>query len=394
MRQLVFSLFFLILSSCVGNNNKSVVTSKYGAINEESLILDDKLRPLKSVGVENINMRQMNIRNDSIVKRCRYLMLDDDKYPIGDVDKIMVHDSLLFVLCVNNGKLLSSYNTHTGDFHAKYGTLGKSKQEYLEVTDFAIVRNRVVILDNKSKKIITFDMNGNYLGTTRLKYSLLSITASLDGDVLYAISGDNRHISSVNDALVFKIDSLGRIMSKHIVSHNRLNYTYLNHIKNNGKIVYAYDLFSSKIISLGDTTDRIIYNLNFGNDALPSDYLEECDGDYTKFMDTYRERYSYINKFYDFDKYLFIPYTSQGKYGCLGVYNKNSNDLIYNAFPFIDSKSINEQDIVLMSLSSSACCEYNGNVCVVLSDSFAALLKSNKLLDYNVGEIVVCFASL
>lgn len=88
-----------------------------------------------------------------------------DKSIINFISHVEIIDTLLIVK--SDDKLLA-FNC-SGKFLYQFGEKGNGPNEYIDIRSFVIDRNNknLKIIDQASHKIITFDINGNYLSTKR-----------------------------------------------------------------------------------------------------------------------------------------------------------------------------------------------------------------------------------
>lgn len=84
---------------------------------------------------------------------------------IGNIDKILLHDAGLFVLDQMQNAIFL-LNPDNGEVRTLLHRLGRAKDEYLSIDDFAVdSQGNLYILDSDSRKVNQYDPNGKHLKT-------------------------------------------------------------------------------------------------------------------------------------------------------------------------------------------------------------------------------------
>jgi len=131
---------------------------------------------------------------------------------ISEITKVMMDDSGIFV---HDKKFEGLYHFDLdGNYLKSYGTLGEGPGEFLDISDFEIKEDEIVILSKSKKGLLFFDKeSGGFLDEKR--YDLF-------GDELVYIDNDeflvyvNFNANDVHGSYnVFRIDSEGSILQKY-----------------------------------------------------------------------------------------------------------------------------------------------------------------------------------
>lgn len=91
---------------------------------------------------------------------CAIIPLQGSSTPISTIAKIQVVDTLLYMLD-SNTRCLHVF-TDNGVFLRTIKRLGKSSEEYLDISDFYVENGQIYILDQYSMKVLVFNEDGAY----------------------------------------------------------------------------------------------------------------------------------------------------------------------------------------------------------------------------------------
>lgn len=167
MKHYFFALIFasLLLYSC-----------GHGQNNNES-----DSAPLQVVVVPE----QADMPIDSIIEKVDYIKLGDTgDVLIGDVSKLWITPQ--HIVIVDKFKAMSIFVfDRAGNAQAVINRLGRGPQEYTSLTDVCLTpdQQRIVVLDNSKKKLLYYNMEGNFLYDKNTSFWI--------GDLAYA---DEQHI--------------------------------------------------------------------------------------------------------------------------------------------------------------------------------------------------------
>ena len=170
------------------------------------------------------------INIDEMLDSVFYVKLETtDSCLIGKIDKLLFHSNKILV--VENDRRLSILLFSTdGKFISKIGRLGQGPGEYVSIRDVAIdhINKNVVVLDASGKKLLYYDMNGDFLKEQRLFYYPTSLAVLNDGSILFAqYRNVNSHIPSVVDNMLLFSEN-----SNLTITGKTLSFTYRDKFKN------------------------------------------------------------------------------------------------------------------------------------------------------------------
>lgn len=202
----------------------------------------------------------------------------DKKNLIGKVDKVLVADSLIYVLdrTKNPGVYLFSIS---GQYMNKIGDIGQGAGEFAEPTDFCVLGDTVYIYDQYQHRLNLFNTGGKYLFSRKVPFFCLGFHAFSDSSYLfYALDADNHHLSTLVNHSVFLTDSMCSVRRYGFYrEHGKYSSIWIpENFQNVGTSVYYHPPFSAAIYSIDcQGTIRLKYDIDFGQESLPEEYLLE-----------------------------------------------------------------------------------------------------------------------
>lgn len=119
-------------------------------------------------GVPTIQVEPMAIKNspDEVFESCKVIFLDSTrKALLTDPQKIMSTDDYYFIS--DNWKQIKVFDKE-GRFVSEVNRVGRSGQEYLNVTNFDVVGSTVYVLSRGNKKLYEYDICGKYINSYEL----------------------------------------------------------------------------------------------------------------------------------------------------------------------------------------------------------------------------------
>jgi len=156
MHVLIVIFVFLQFSSCEA---RSANTLSNTIPNPDLFVVD----------LDNAEIKRSILYLSSLFKNARCIALENHiDGLVGDIDKLIVHDNLLYVLDKKFAKGLFVYNLD-GKFIRRIGRFGRGPGEYSQLYDFTIntSQNEIIILDHET--MLVYDIRGNFLRNVRLQ---------------------------------------------------------------------------------------------------------------------------------------------------------------------------------------------------------------------------------
>lgn len=283
---------------------------------------------------------------------------------IGDIHRIEVFDSLIFLLDNKQRKLLV-FNIN-GKFVQQIGNNGNGPGGYVYPMNFFI---------NKNKKIITIaDVGQNMLLNYSLdNYQYISAQKTFNFSDCVLLSDNNIAWNDING---FDLDKRVRYFLKITDSnlhdkayHNNADFTSpygisagsVFHQLNDRSFVHFP--FSANIWEITTTGTKVVYQLSFGSDQLPPiEYLrKEAEGQKDYAIPLLNSKYIYAYEVFETSSHLAVLYYKKGETH-IGFYNKNTKQTQKYFFPdFMQTTS-------LVGL---------GKICGVYGDYFIARMHTD-----------------
>lgn len=158
MKYLLIWLSFLLLEACSQSNSTKQI--KYF---EPSLSVDGSVMPI-------VFDLQRDIRNDFFdnMDSVALIALETNKESlIGYIDYLTIINDTLFVVDAYKARAVLSFDLN-GRYLYKIDRYGKGPGEYQSINKVYFTEKQVVILDWLSRKLIRYDLSGNFLSELHL----------------------------------------------------------------------------------------------------------------------------------------------------------------------------------------------------------------------------------
>ena len=153
--------------------------------------------------------------------------ISSDEYAIFHFDKIIRHDSDIYVLDKTQ-QAVFKVNTSSKSLKRIVNFRGAAKNEYISITDFAVdERNNIYVFDSDSRKINQYDEEGKFLRSIKVAYGT-SIALSKENEIainsnqlednqitVYSPTGELHYSVLPNSQLPkYALDDIGSITSQ------------------------------------------------------------------------------------------------------------------------------------------------------------------------------------
>lgn len=203
---------------------------------------------------------------DSIIAKIEYVKLRSrEDHPVGAIDNLMITPDHIIVADYNLSKSIFVFDRQ-GQIQTVISRLGRGPQEYLSISDVILTpdQKRIAVLDNHGKKILYYDLAGNFLFhkvtpfyPLRIKYldeeNMLLVTYGLEeADPGLASYPHNRD-------LLYCVDTMMRIRKSFMpnqFSRELSSYCSPNVRQFNNNRVYATHIYSDTIYQV--TPEKMI----------------------------------------------------------------------------------------------------------------------------------------
>lgn len=233
---LIFSIFVTACSNGSNEIEGNNVFSKY-SISENISYFD--LENIEANYTLNIDNQIGNsIPLSEIVKDFHYLKLNIGNKILGEIDKLIITDSIIIVSDRNQSGSVLGFERSTGNLMFWINELGEGPEQYLEISDIEVdeINNEIIIFGYR--KIIRYDFNGDFINSKNPPAFIWQSRYSNGIYVSYSGVSINNHLQlkyPFNNFLLF--DSTNTIRAyadgyeKEEFINNYTSYDYLNRHK-------------------------------------------------------------------------------------------------------------------------------------------------------------------
>lgn len=287
-----------------------------------------------SVGIDKDRYFNLSEVIDSI----SYVRLEtNENCLVGRIDKIMQHDSLLFISDRESSNAIFCF-TMNGEFVFKIDRSGKGPGEYLRIDDCCIDSDgNILLYDAGLKKIIKCDNNGNFTGD--------EIELDFYADYFAYLSPQDNYVfySSYREAFnrcnLIITNSEGKVISKYLqfdkkYNTNKATMPFQNLRSYNTNSVPVFQMYDNKVYEINNEGFICKYEFDFGRYTLPLDYLvgnnreQQFDEKYCFLIDSWGTKSSVV--------YLVGHDSRVG----LGFYNKENKNNIFGIRQYKNKQEI------------------------------------------------------
>lgn len=210
-----------------------------------------------------------------------------EDHEIGKIDRVLYHDGKYFILDGLTNKVFVFKND--GKYYSVIDAVGNGPGEYVQITDITIDKfnNVVKILDSMQNKIVSYDLEGHFIGETKLSISYAPIHfCQVDKD-MYAF--DLQRSSNEKEwqyNLSINSEEFSEPIRKFLPYDKALNVCFSPRITLqdvNGEIIFI-PLYSSTIYTVGPLEVKPRYVFDFGDKWVSQDFIDIEWTDPVEFM--------------------------------------------------------------------------------------------------------------
>jgi hypothetical protein len=274
---------------------------------------------------------------------------------VGDIDKILLSDSLVFILDQYIFNSLQIFDLFTGEQVVQFIPTGEGPGEMKSITEFDldIVNRKILIYDNSLAKVLYFSFEGDFLYEKRLPIRAHSFRIFSGNQLLFSsFNNGNDHLGKTAESDLFLLDS-------NFIIQNTYKYPKINQmlsdfvprdvIRENGGVVTYFPRFANELLQIDIEKNTIspILQVDLESRGLSNKDLKDVGPD---FISERKED----QKFYGFGQHFDTPNWTAMKFNRFGgtelhvYYNKitgevisgtgfeyDFEDLIFYSFPLI-----------------------------------------------------------
>lgn len=236
----VFCLAVIVMQGCNAPDNTEQESDlpRIQALINESVNISDFAE----------SIRVIRLSNDSIVR---------------DIEKLLIDNDGNFFMIDSKGTSLQKYDRN-GKFVSQISRRGKGPGEYLEIYDFDIDNDRIIVYDSNRDDLMYFDMEGNFLSIepTGLDYYLSFAAVN---DTIYACHGGSYTDIILNGKKFYE-------SPRRSSSEEGLNYIHSDHqLPKNGDEVYWERVYNDTLYRVTAKGVEPAFIIDFGPLKMPAD---------------------------------------------------------------------------------------------------------------------------
>lgn len=124
---------------------------------------------------------------ENLFSSIEFIDLEVNDYSIFvDIDKFLSSQNSFFILDALGTNYIYRFN-RSGRFSNRIGKIGEGPGEYFKIADFWVDDHQVYVLDRTKKKLIFYDLDGNYIKEDKLPFRADSFIPLDNGDYLFSL---------------------------------------------------------------------------------------------------------------------------------------------------------------------------------------------------------------
>jgi len=270
----------------------------------------------EGINISVFNNIKPSYKTSSFISQVTYTQLETrENCVIGNVTKLIETDDRFYILDSRSAKRIFAFDK-SGKYLFTIGNNGKGPREYLIPSDFCVdmINNYILIIDAE-KKILMFDLNGNFIKERYNLKQVRSLTSiSAHNGQIYGYTG--RRISDEKKYQIVQLDSALKPIKwvlpyKYhflgIIPFNNTLYTF------NGRINYV-GFFENILYQLDDGKYTKRYLFDFEGKNIPEREITTIE------QFTQNKEYSYLfQDFVEGNNIIYSPIFFHGRpmYGFL-----------------------------------------------------------------------------
>ena len=270
----------------------------------------------------NPKTERHSVFKTGVIKRVKLVKLESDSCIIGEIDKIICNDSLLYILDKYIAKEVFIF-TKDGHFVNKISRQGHGKYEYTQLWDifYDKDKNTLCLLSRSDEKILSFSPDGKrIISTSRLPRMFNSVMPTSGGYIGYM----GNSIPDPNIPFnIWTMDKSFNLIEGFLPVAPQLrgrSYMGVNSMSAYRDVIYFKPEYNNNIYQIKEGKVSKRYILDFGSKTVPD--LSTIDRDVEMGlsilgMKTVSNIYNYIET----EEYILMDFVMDAQ-RWLGIYNK------------------------------------------------------------------------
>lgn len=202
-----------------------------------------------------------------IVDSVDFIPLKVEDLALDDFSEIFLNDESIFVADKTLKKTIY-YFDQTGRYMNLIGCAGRAYNEYLDLSDFMVSGDTILVFDSKTQKIFFYGKNGELLRKDNLKNNFQKVHRVGNDYILY--------LGDCNGHLEYKL-FMDRSDTKFLKSNNNvIHFTELFPVFcSHDDSVYVRETLSNKIRVIHDNRISTLYTFDFGSYNIPDEFYTQ-----------------------------------------------------------------------------------------------------------------------
>jgi hypothetical protein len=269
-----------------------------------------------------------------IAENYRYITLDPGDNidaMLGAITKIRVFRDRFYIMDnVFTDKLLI-FNID-GTFFKKVSSLGRGPKEYIDLTTFELdyVRGELLIRDNVGRKILIFDLDGNYKRTIdNQSIRGEGIAVLPNGNLVYGVEAAISNSNELNDFKLIVCDKENNPLNWHFKDNTNYKFGHLSLNFTNpgfdGTVTFSPQLMND-VYRISDAGVERIYSIDFPDMLDRKDY-EKYDHPLSFDKSSSARKTIFTGTHADSDNYFYFRYSYRTETHH-AYYNKKDKSLL------------------------------------------------------------------
>lgn len=238
---------------------------------------------------------------------------------IGKISKVVIKDSLLYILDRDIAKKIFIFSLE-GKFIKTIGVIGKGKGEYIRLKDICLFNEYLYLLAGPDKKIIQYDLGGNFISEIRL---------NKHGGYFLEFMSNQNFLSMVQNTLLSV--SFWNNKGKEIDSYEMPKYSFMRFIPEKplsklNKEIFIHTTYNDTIYKVLDNCRlEPRYVFNYYDESFPTNRINNKE----EFISEKKTmKYIHLIGFVNSDKYIFTAFRKY-KSKNYGFYDKEMSKYFY-----------------------------------------------------------------
>lgn len=156
-----------------------------------------------------------SLKIQNYVHEPKFLKLDQQgKFYFSQIDKLIKTEQFIFILDLTGQNHVHVFDLE-GNFISRIGIIGDGPNEYRRLGDFDVAANgEVILLDRQRKKLLFYDVKGNFIKSTSFDFRADSFVKVKDG-FLFGLVVESE-VKELDGYQVLHTDLSMNVLNKHL----------------------------------------------------------------------------------------------------------------------------------------------------------------------------------